>query len=245
MIDDQGAMGLSVGVLGSILAAGLLSGIRGEIDQANVALVLVLVVVLAAYTGGRMAGAGTGVAAAASFDFFHTQPYNSLTIKSSDDIVTTALLLVIGLAVGQIATSRHHAKEASRAGSREVAALHRVAELSAGGAGVTEVTAAVTAEVASIMHLRDCRFVSAEPDLPHLEVTGRVRAPYVFQGNAFALPPSGVAIEVRSGTATIGWLACTPAEETVGVSRDRRRTAIALADHLGLTMAAQAGTDAG
>jgi hypothetical protein len=239
-LEGEGAVGVIVGVLGSIAVAALLVGIRSRIDQANVALALVLVVVLAAYTGGRVAGAAAGIGAAVSFDFFHTQPFNSLAIKSGDDIVTTALLVAIGVAVGHIATSRHAASVAARTGIEEVAGIHRVAALSASGASRVEVTSAVTAEVASVLYLRECRFTDVDPELPHLESTGHVDAAYVFRRDGFVLPPEGVSIDVCLGEQRLGWLACEPAKDSDGVSLDRKHTAIALADLLGLALATSA-----
>ncbi|QXC59798.1 DUF4118 domain-containing protein [Aquihabitans sp. G128] len=246
-MDDRGVMGLSVGVLGSIGVAGLLTSFRGEIDQTNVALALVLVVVVAAYTGGRAAGSLSGVVAAVSFDFFHTQPYRSLAIKSADDVWTTLLLVAVGLAVGQIATSRRVAKVAERAGTEEVAGIHRVTELSAGGAAGPEVVAAVEAEVAAVLRLRRCTFTTDPVDasLARMEPGGRVGgAPYVFQGDAFVLPADGVVIEVRHGERLLGSLVATPPSEPEGIDRDRRRTAVALADVLGLALAVAGAPDA-
>ncbi len=77
--------------------------------NANVALVLVLVVVLAAIGGGREAGAVAAVSAALSFDFFHTVPYLTLQIDSGDDVETTLLLLGVGLAVGHLGVDARQA----------------------------------------------------------------------------------------------------------------------------------------
>ena len=84
--------------------------VRGEVDNTNIALALVVTVVVAAQVGGRIAGAVAAVSAAAAFDFFFTTPYLSLTIDSSDDVETTALLLVVGLRVGTIATRGQRAR---------------------------------------------------------------------------------------------------------------------------------------
>src|SRR5207253_10895130 len=93
-------IGLAVGSLGALGAAAVLVGVRGEIANANVALVLVLFVLLGAAVGGRSSGAVSALVAAASFDFFHTRPYGSLKINSAADIEATGLLLLVGLAVG-------------------------------------------------------------------------------------------------------------------------------------------------
>lgn len=74
--------------------AGLLVGVRGEILNANVVLVLVVVLTAALTLGGRGPGMATAVVAAMSFDFFHTRPYLSLNISSQDDVETAGLLLL-------------------------------------------------------------------------------------------------------------------------------------------------------
>ena len=242
-LSDAEAVGIAIGALVAITLAGLLGSVRGEMSQANAALVLVLVVVLAAYTGGRWAGAATGFVAAVAFDFFLTRPYGSLAIKSSDDVTTTVLLLAVGLAVGHIATSRREAKMAGQAGADEVAGLYRVA--SADDSSVAAVIEAVQAEVSAVLHLTTCRFDTLHPDptLPELEHSGRVDAPYRFEGDGFVLPGDGVFIGVTYQNRTLGWLVCTPADPAVGISSDRRRTALILAGYLGLTIAASAGSD--
>lgn len=244
-LSDTEVMGIGIGAVVALLVAGLLGAVRGELDQANGALVLVLVVVAAAYTGGRWAGVATGLVAAAGFDVFLTRPYGSLAIKSSDDVVTTVLLVLVGLAVGTIAADRREARAHGRAGTEEVAGLYRVAGLTADGADLATVVHAVEEEVASVLHLRDCRFerLPADPPVPVLEPSGRVDAPYVFEGDGFALPADGVALAVRQGDRALGWLVGRPADDARGVSRDRRRTALVLADHLALTLAARTGSD--
>src|SRR5438874_13172847 len=99
----RASFGAALGSLSSLFAAALLVGVRGEIANANVALVLVVCIVLGAVTGGRAAGVAAALVAAASFDFFHTRPYNSLKMTDGNDIIATLLLLVVGLAVGEIA----------------------------------------------------------------------------------------------------------------------------------------------
>ena len=64
---------------------------------------LVVAVVAFASSGRRFAAALSAVAAAAGFNLFHTEPYLSLRISSGDDVETAALLLVVGLIVGELA----------------------------------------------------------------------------------------------------------------------------------------------
>ena len=111
-----------------------LVAIRDEVEGANLALILVLVVVLAAITGGWQAGAVAGVTSALAFDFFLTRPYLSLTIDSQDDVETAILLLIVGVSVGFLAGRARVAVAAARRGSSEIERIHRVAELAAQGA---------------------------------------------------------------------------------------------------------------
>jgi K+-sensing histidine kinase KdpD len=60
--------------------------------------VLVLVLVGVAANGHRPAGLLAAVSAAVSFDFFWTQPYETLAITTRADIETAVLLLLVGLA---------------------------------------------------------------------------------------------------------------------------------------------------
>ena len=223
----------------AILLGGVLGAMRAEVSQANAALFLVLVVIAAAFIGGRWAGGATALASALSFDFFLTQPYGSLAIKSFDDVVTTGLLFVVGIAVGQVAASRREARAASDAGTNEIAGLYRIGQLTSDGVEAEDLIEAVAAEVRSVLKLADCHFraLPEGPSLPELEPSGRVKAPYVHLDDGFAFPPEGVAIAVRSRGRVRGWLVCTPLPGLVGVSRDRRRTALVLADHLGLALA--------
>src|SRR5437660_6486014 len=102
--DDRLLLGLAVGALGAVGAAAALVSVRGQLLNADVALVLVIVVLLGAVIGGRRAGAMSALVAAAAFDFFHTRPYNTLKISSRDDIITTGLILIVGLAAGELAS---------------------------------------------------------------------------------------------------------------------------------------------
>ena len=57
-----------------------------------------------------VAGALAALSAAAWFDFFFTVPYERFTIRSSADITTAVLLLLVGLAVSQLAARARRLK---------------------------------------------------------------------------------------------------------------------------------------
>ena len=238
-LTDSEVIGGAAGAIAALCVAGLLGSVRGEISQANAALILVLVIIGAAVVGGRWAGGATALAAAVSFDFFLTRPYGSLAIKDGSEIVTTILLFVVGVAVGQIVGSRLRARAGARTGTEEVAGLHRVARLVADDASDRDLIAAVEEEVADVLLLPSCSFHLLPPDPPRplLEPTGRVDAPYVHLDDGFALPGAGLTVPVRAGGSTLGWLVCDGPDRLVGVAADRKRTALVLASLLGAHLA--------
>jgi len=94
---------VAVGALLPLVACLLLSTARDMVANTNLALVLVLVVVAAASFGSRATGLSAAVVSAVGFDVFLTQPYGQLRIHSAADVVTTVLLLLIGVAVTELA----------------------------------------------------------------------------------------------------------------------------------------------
>jgi K+-sensing histidine kinase KdpD len=73
------------------------------VANTNAALVLVLLVVAAAATGVRTAGVAAALSSALWFDFFLTQPYQHFTITAQADVETAALLVLVGIAVTEVA----------------------------------------------------------------------------------------------------------------------------------------------
>ena len=100
--DRELLLGALIGVPAAIGAGALMTISRSFFDTTNAALVMMILVVGVAAVGGRTAGIITALAAAVSFDFFHTRPYLSMTIDSRDDIETTMLLLVAGILAGTL-----------------------------------------------------------------------------------------------------------------------------------------------
>jgi hypothetical protein len=232
---------MAIGGLAPIAVGAALVGVRDLVDNANVVLVLVLVVVAVAAAGGRWPGAIAALTSALSFDFFHTRPYLSLSIASRDDVETTVLLLVIGLLVGQVALTAARRGSQAQAGQREVSRLYRVVEQAAAGSDPEDMLTSVRAELLDLLGLRDCRWESGAPpaDLPVLCSTGWLdsQSLHRFKDEGFELPEGGFALPVRANASVLGHLFCLPAGFR-GVSLEQRRVAVALADELGLALAA-------
>jgi len=235
-------IGAAIGSLGALFTAAALVGVRGDIQNANVALVLVLWVLLGAVTGGRASAVMSAIVAAIAFDFFHTKPYNSLKISDGNDVLTTVLLLTVGLAVGEIAirAQRVHAKHEDE--QRQLRRMQRIAGLAAGGEGVDDLLLAVTAELIETLELENAwferpPFVAA---LPRLERSGVIEASeHRFAKGEFELPREGVVLPVVGAGQAVGRFVLIPTPG-VGVSKERRLSAVALADQVGAALARSA-----
>lgn len=240
--DEGTSLGYVIAGLGPIAVAAALTLVRDDVASANLALVMVLVVVVAGAVGGRGPGLFAAVVTTASYDFFLTKPYLSMQIESTDDVETTIILLVIGLVVGQIGIVARRRRQAAQRGSDDIARLHRVAELAASGASVDELTAAVCAELEDLLGLESCTFERAPFGFPlaRLERGGAVTgsSEHRFVAGAFALPGEGVEIPVLGRGAQVGRLVLEPGEAPArGVTVEQRIVAIALSDQLGAAMA--------
>jgi len=234
------AFGLAIAAFGPLVVAGLLVPFRDDLAGANIVLVFALVVVLGAAVGTRASGVLAAIIAAMSYDFFFTRPYQSLKIDSSDDIQTTLLLLVIGLAISEIVTySRRHRVASAQRGD-EIARLHRVAELVASDSDADDVVLSVQAELIGLLSLRDCRFETAPftSELPRLERNGSIAGDHRHWINGeYTLPAQGAELPVLGRGRTFGRLVLVP-DLSVGVSIEERMVAVALADQLGAAFAA-------
>ena len=67
---------------------------------------LVLVVVGAAAAGGRVAAAIASAAAALSFNFMHAAPLYTFHLRNTADVVSSVLMILVGIAVGEVAVRR-------------------------------------------------------------------------------------------------------------------------------------------
>ncbi len=214
--------------------------LRDDIDSANVALILVTAVVAAAVFGGRHAGATAAVVGALSFDFFYAPPYGQLRIDSQDDVETTLLLLLVGVAVGHIATRGRGARRSADERESEIKRIHRVANLAARGDEAADVIVTAQGELMSLLDLDDCRF-EAPPfgtALPRLDRSGALTGhEFHYHRDGFELPTVGAELPVLGRGQLLGRFVLDP-KPHVGVSLEQRVVAVALADQVGAVLAA-------
>jgi hypothetical protein len=96
--------------------------LREPLSQ-SISLLMVLPVLVVALLGGSRLGTLAALAAAGTFDVFHTQPYYRPTIDDSNDIVETVVLLAIGITMGYLAESAQRAVVAASVRRKELAAV--------------------------------------------------------------------------------------------------------------------------
>ncbi|WP_406313314.1 DUF4118 domain-containing protein [Streptosporangium sp. NBC_01639] len=131
---------------------------RDSLPNTSVALVLVVIVVAVAALGNRLAGALAALWAAVWFNFFFTQPYQRFTITRPADVQTALLLLIVGLAVSQLAARARRLKVVTITDADYLARIHDTAELAQGARAPETVVDHVTAQLTEVLHLRGCRF---------------------------------------------------------------------------------------
>ncbi|WP_431899045.1 DUF4118 domain-containing protein [Nonomuraea sp. bgisy101] len=131
---------------------------RASHQNTNVALIMVVIVVAVAANGHRLAGALTAVSAAVWFDFFFTQPYQRFAISKAADIQTALLLLVVGVAVSQLAARARRLRLIAITDANYLAQIHATAELAESSKSADPVIALVTNQLTGLLGLRGCRF---------------------------------------------------------------------------------------
>ena len=208
--------------------------LRGHLASEVIALVLSLTVVVGGLLAGRIGGAAAALMAAASFDFFFTQPYLSLKVANGNDLATTLVLLVVGLVVG---VSSDWGRRRPIAG-QDSAALLRVLHVAAEGCA-EDVEISVRAELLGLLGLRDCSFTPGPTSLTLLDASGRVRISETSSvAGDLVLPAEGIAIPVMWGDDLFGYIEASPISSRVVSARDRR-IAVAIVQTLALAMAAE------
>jgi hypothetical protein len=226
-----------------LLAALALLPIRSDVTSANVALVFVVCVLAAAIARGRAGAIAAALSSAFWFDFFFTRPYGSLAINRTDDIVTTGLLVVVGLVAGELVVRARRSAQVADAARRDVAKLRRISELAAGGEPAGALIQLVGQELVDLLGLRGSRWeVPPYPsDLPVLRHGRVLVASGAERGDDRLVhsPGNQVALPVWGEGRELGRFVLVVPHDATGVSfrPQDRQEALALADQLGAALA--------
>lgn len=248
------------GLVAPVLLAVAWIPFRGHLPDVNVALILVVAVTGVGALGYRGPMILAAIEAAVVFGFFDTRPYDVAAIARAQDIVTTAVLAVVGAFGGELALRIQQHRRTNQLGADSFARVHEAAALLATGEEVSSVIEAVSTEVARLLGLRACWFEAGESPASGWRVgrDGRLQPPGVSSRLPSQGPPrlrSGtqpararlrpaadrqpwdqVALPVWGNGQVFGYLALqlTPG---VQLSRDRLVVAITLADQIGSALA--------
>lgn len=128
---------------------------RGDISQ-SISLLMVLPVLVVALLAGRRLGTLAALAAAATYDVFHTQPYYRPTIDDPDDIVETVVLLVIGITAGYLTESAQRAVVAARVRREELTAVTNFLEHIGTGVPGEELAERASSSIVSLLDAHEC-----------------------------------------------------------------------------------------
>jgi K+-sensing histidine kinase KdpD len=232
---------LIASLVAPVLIALVMVPFRERLANAAAALVLVAVVVAVAAFGDRRAGLVATVSAVAWFDFFLTRPYERFSISSAHDIETALALIVVGVAVTEIAVRSHRMYQIAMNEGDYLAAIRGLSDLVSNGASVETVISEATRELTDVLGARSCRF---EPDgsaampgaRPRLERTGEVElGDHRFDVATDGMPEGEVELMVQGRGRPCGRFVFTAAAGQP-VSIEQRVAAIALADQVGAAL---------
>ncbi|RZB18694.1 DUF4118 domain-containing protein [Streptomyces sp. F001] len=230
---------LTSALLAPLLVALALVPIRPHVSSANLALILVVVVVAVAALGSRLAGVLAALSAAAWFDFFLTRPYQRFTISDGDDIVTTILLLAVGVAVSQLAAHARTLKLVTVTDAAHLARIHETACLVQAGASPYDVVDQVRQQLVEILGLRGCRFEHGTllGRHPRLEQDGSLivgRAHWDLDKDGW--PGEEIELRASVGGRYLGRFMLQPEPGAVVPPLQTRLVAVSLADHVGAAL---------
>jgi K+-sensing histidine kinase KdpD len=235
------------GLVAPLAVAAVLVPFRASFPNTDAALAMMLVVVAVAANGYRLAGVLAAVSTAVWFDFFLTQPYERFTITRRTDIETTVLLLVIGVAVTEIAAwgRRQYVAASRRAGYLD--GINSAARAVAAGGSVSALTDQVGRQLARLLSLRSCSFqfgvagIGRPARLRHDGSVTLGQRTWDVDAEGF---PAGTDTEllVEGGGVFQGRFLMTPAPGA-RPTLEQRLLAIALADQVGAALASSHPVD--
>lgn len=154
---------LTAAVVAPVAMAAVLTPLRGDIDDINVALLMVVAVAPVAFRS-RVAGIVAAVSAALAFDFFWTPPLHELLTYHGQDLVGAFVYLAVAVVVGELASRNRWHRRWAEVLASEQAALRRVATLVAEGVPQAKVFAAVAEEVSRLADASTAQIFRYEPD---------------------------------------------------------------------------------
>ena len=110
--------GFAVAAVGLPLATAALAGLRGQLSLPSDILVVLLVVVAAAITGGFWPGITAAVAGFLLLNYYFTEPYHTFAMSHPDNVVALAVFVAVAAAVSAVVgLADRRSRDAARAGA--------------------------------------------------------------------------------------------------------------------------------
>jgi two-component system sensor histidine kinase KdpD len=114
---------LWIGILAATVA--LLLPFRGQLEQAHIALLLLLVVLGGSAVGGRLLGITLALAAFLAFDVGFLLPFNTVRVSHIADWLVLIVFLVTGIVAAELLEREQHESAIARAQMAEIIRLAR------------------------------------------------------------------------------------------------------------------------
>lgn len=228
--------------LAPLLTCAILSTARDSVTAATAVLVLVVWVVAAAASGDRWAGILAAVSGGVWFDFFLTEPYLRFTIADSDDVEATVLLVLISVAVTEVALwgfrQQAHASRNSGYLDGVLDAARAVAE---GDTPTGPVIDLVARHITDALGADTCRFVGGPVNDSRITVLDHdgvlTRDGHPVDVERVGLPTNEfVAVLVRRGPQVFGHFLVTATTHVSYPTPEQRRVAVLLADQVAVAL---------
>ena len=242
-IERHRAWVVTAAAVAPLLVCLVLAAFRESITAATAVLVLVLLVVGAASTGVRMAGIVAAASGAVWFDFFLTKPYETLAINDRNDVEAAVLLVLIGVAVTEVALWGHRQQAQANRRTGYLDGVLETAEIVTLRAESPDALVDhVADQIRQLLGVGRCRFVSGpvrDERVALLDHQGRVRR----RGHEINVDRDGLptddntALVVTRADATLGHFLLTAASEIARPTLEQRRVAVLLADQAGTVLA--------
>ena len=206
---------------------------RGETSQSTTLLAMVLVVVAAASTGDRVAGVIAAAASAVAFDFFFTDPYLSMAIRKTDDLLLGALFIVVALAITELALRGRRELARSNRQSGYIEGVVAIIRMALTQPPPDTLRSSICKELVRVLQVERCRYADGPPagGWPIVDSDGTVRV----GGRDLDVPRSGLptdtvtAIPVTRAGTVVGHFQVTSGARVARPSRDQLNVAVLLA----------------
>ncbi len=183
-----------------VVAVALLVAVRGRLDKAHVALVLLLVVLGASAGGGWALGLAVAGAAFLAFDYFLLPPYGTLAIADPRDWFVLVAFLVTSVVAARLLSAAREEARLARARAAEVDRLAALGARALTGPRARDAAAAVAAAIRDTVGVDACAVwaVGATPDAPDaLRLLADTAAP---NDEPLGPPPIDAALAARERT---------------------------------------------